>query len=76
MSLNSHPGVVLSRVYAKKNSVMGNIVIAEVKKKEPGLEEKTLRLFLSERLQSFKIPRIINFVDSIDTTHTGKLKRL
>lgn len=76
LSLNSHPGVALSRVYARKNSVTGNIVIAEVKKKEPMLEEKALRLFLSERLQSFKIPRIINFVESIDTTYTGKLKRL
>jgi acyl-coenzyme A synthetase/AMP-(fatty) acid ligase len=76
LSLNSHPGVALSRVYARKNSVTGNIVIAEVKKKEPQLEEKALRLFLSERLQSFKIPRIINFVESIDTTYTGKLKRL
>ena len=75
MSLNSHPGVELCRVYAKKNSVMGNIVMAEVKKREPELEEKALRLFLTERLQAFKIPRIINFVDSIDTTLTGKLKR-
>jgi len=75
LSLNSHPGVALSRVFAKRNSITGNIVIAEVMSKEPGLEEKALRIFLSERLQSYKIPRIINFVDSIETTHTGKLRR-
>lgn len=74
-SINSHLLVISSRVYSKKNSVLGNILIADVKKKGE-LSEKELKLFLKDKLQSFKIPRIINFVESIELTRTGKIKRI
>jgi len=73
-SINLHPSVIASKVYGKKNSVLGNILIADVKVKNE-LDEKALKLFLKERLQVFKIPRIVNFVETIELTRTGKLKR-
>jgi acyl-coenzyme A synthetase/AMP-(fatty) acid ligase len=62
------------RVYGIKNSVMGNIVVADVVATE-NIKEKDLRLYLNSILQPFKVPRIINFVDSIKVTRSGKIKR-
>lgn len=39
------------------------------------LTEAALRAFAAERLQNFKIPRLIRFVDKVATTRTGKLSR-
>lgn len=88
--LGEHPGVAQVRVFGRKNSVMGNILCAEVvvraaqgakgealggKQDGQPLSEPALRAFAAERLQPFKVPRMINFVDSIATTRTGKLSR-
>ncbi|MBM4400310.1 MAG: hypothetical protein FJ041_08295 [Candidatus Cloacimonetes bacterium] len=48
--------------------------MADIVAVEP-VSERELREFLSPLLQPFKIPRIINFVDSISLTRSGKLKR-
>lgn len=72
--LTSYNGIAEARVFGKPNSVLGNIVCAEVVSlKELNILE--IRNYLSENLQSFKIPRIINFVDKIEKTRTGKKKR-
>ena len=73
--LNSHDSVLASKIHSKKNSVLGNILIADIKRKKDNLTEKEIRNFLQKKLQPFKIPRIINFVDQIELTRTGKIKR-
>ncbi len=62
-----------ARVYGKSNSVLGNILCADVINSV--LSEREIRGILAGRLQQFKIPRIINFVESMETTRTGKIKR-
>jgi len=37
--------------------------------------EKDIREFLKDKLQGFKIPRIISFVADIETTRSGKIRR-
>ncbi len=74
--LVEHAGVTQARVFGRKNSVMGNLLCAEVVPGVPVPTEAELRLFLAERLQPFKIPRIIRFIDSLGTTRTGKLSRI
>ena len=69
------PGVGDVCVFAKKNSILGNIVCCEVVKKDSELTEKTIRKFLCDKLQEFKIPRMIKFVEQISTTRTGKISR-
>lgn len=72
-------GVVDVTVKARKNSVTGNIVTAEVEKLKKFNSEKLqeeILAYLKPALQSFKIPRIIKFVDKLDITKTGKKKRL
>jgi len=62
-------------VFAKKNSVLGNIICCEIVKNNSQLEEASISNFLQTKLQEFKIPRMIKFVDQLSTTRTGKVKR-
>lgn len=74
-AINHHHGVIQSRVYGKQNRILGNVLIADVVTSEP-ISEKELRNHLSGLLQPHKIPRLINFVDEIITTRTGKVQRI
>lgn len=69
------PDVSDVRVFAKANSVLGNIICCEIVKINSELNEANIRLFLQSKLQEFKIPRMIRFVDQLATTRTGKIKR-
>lgn len=70
-------GISDVQVFGKANSVLGNVLCAKVVKEyNSDITEPDIKKQLSVRLQDFKIPRIIRFVDSIDVTRTGKLKRL
>lgn len=70
------PGIEQVVVYGKSNSILGNILCADVCLYE-GVEltELKIRQYLSDKLQDFKIPRRIKFVDSFKLTRTGKIKR-
>lgn len=69
-------GVQQAFVYGKPNSVLGNILCAEIKIEEGcSLSELDIRHWLADKLQEFKIPRKIKFVENIALTRTGKLKR-
>jgi acyl-coenzyme A synthetase/AMP-(fatty) acid ligase len=64
-------------VYGKANSVLGNILCADIKLIESSdLTDNQVRAFLSNSLQDYKIPRRIKFVNELTMTRTGKLKRL
>ncbi len=69
------PEVEYVRVYAKSNSVLGNIICCEVVFGNKQLSELSIRTFLQSKIQEFKIPRIFRFVDELSTTRTGKIKR-
>lgn len=70
--------VVDALVSARKNKITGNILTAQitlnenVDKKE--MEQKIIN-HLRNKLQEWKIPRIIRFVDEIKLTRTGKKVR-
>lgn len=69
-------GVQQAVVYGKPNSVLGNVLCAELKVL-PGMEltEPQIRRYLQGKLQDFKIPRRIKFVEQFLLTRTGKIKR-
>lgn len=63
-------------VYGKSNSVLGNILCADIcLHKGAALTELQIRQYLTGKLQDFKIPRRVKFVDSFKLTRTGKIKR-
>lgn len=74
--INSLDGVQQSIVYGRSNSVLGNIVVAEVQLTCGSmLTDVDVRQQLIGKLQDFKIPRKIKIVESLELTKTGKLKR-
>jgi len=74
-AIRSISGVSDVRVYAKPNSVLGNLICCEIVSVNDEVTEKRVRLYLTEVLQDFKIPRLIHFVDRLDLTRTGKVIR-
>jgi acyl-coenzyme A synthetase/AMP-(fatty) acid ligase len=68
-------GIQNVRVYSKSNSVLGNIICCEVVANSDQITESSIRTLLQSKIQEFKIPRIIRFVEELTTTRTGKLKR-
>jgi acyl-coenzyme A synthetase/AMP-(fatty) acid ligase len=74
-ALAEYPGVRQVRVSARTNSVTGHILCAEVVCAGPPPTEPELREFAASRLQPFKVPRLIQFVDSIVLTRAGKMAR-
>lgn len=68
-------GISNARVYSKQNSVLGNVICCEVVLENKELTEAKIRAILQSKIQEFKIPRMIRFVDQIAITRTGKIKR-
>lgn len=75
-AINAIEGIQQSLVYGKPNSILGNILIAEILLEEgASITDIEIRKILKEQLQDFKIPRKIKFVETFSLTRTGKLKR-
>lgn len=75
--LRSIDGIENVFVFGKANSVLGNLICAEiVLEKGTEIEEKKIRAILNMKLQSFKIPRKIFFVDKLNLNRTGKINRI
>jgi acyl-coenzyme A synthetase/AMP-(fatty) acid ligase len=65
-------------VRGRSNKLTGNIIVADVVRKDdtPELELKNqILLDLNNNLQNYKIPRIFTFVDEIKKSRTGKIIR-
>lgn len=72
------PGVIDILVKSKKNSVTGELLVADVVK-DSEIDEKELKIaikkFAAAHLQEWKVPRIIKFVNELPSTKTGKKVR-
>jgi len=77
--LNGHPAVRASRVSGRKNPVTGAIVVAEVVTRgastSDGALGREILAHCGERLQRHKMPAVIRFVEKLDLSPAGKLKR-
>jgi acyl-coenzyme A synthetase/AMP-(fatty) acid ligase len=76
--LNRQPGVRACRVHGRKSPLAGAVVAAEVAP-EPGQDLAALALALKTAcalaLPRHKTPAVIRFVDVLDVTPSGKLRR-
>lgn len=71
-------GVIDVIVLGRANSITGNIIVANIIKgvnQDDKVLKERIKSKLVLQLQDFKIPRIINFVETFDLTRTGKLKK-
>jgi acyl-CoA synthetase (AMP-forming)/AMP-acid ligase II/acyl carrier protein len=74
-ALLSHPNVARAAAFGVHHPRLGEEVAAAVVLSQPGVTEKELRDFVTEKLADFKIPRRIFFVKELPTTFTGKIQR-
>lgn len=77
--INSMDDIQNCRVFTIHNSVTGNILSAEVvvlNEEKKGSIEKEIKAFLKDKIQYWKIPRIITVVEKIKRTRTGKKERI
>jgi acyl-coenzyme A synthetase/AMP-(fatty) acid ligase len=75
-----HSGIVkMCSTFAMNNSVLGSILCVDVVLNDSQIESKEARIllkqYLKKKLQDFKIPRKFNFVEELEITRTGKVKR-
>lgn len=71
--LTQHSKIRNVRVYGKSNPVLGNIICCEIElHPDSEMKEEEVRFFLNGKIQNFKIPRKITFVEKIELTRTGK----
>lgn len=68
-------GVSDAYVYSKENRIMGKIILCDVVRTNENVTEKSIREQLQLKLQEFKIPRMIKFVEHLNVTRTGKISR-
>lgn len=71
-------GVADAVVKGRANRVTGNILVAEIIKDTDEIEmdlKKRIVMELNQSLQKWKVPRILNFVEKIDQTRSGKKVR-
>ena len=83
--INLHSDVRMSLVGARRNPIMGNIIVAHVVLKNGGAElnarerqvalSKEIIATCQERLERHKVPAVIDFVASLDLVGSGKLAR-
>jgi long-chain acyl-CoA synthetase len=73
--LVTHPGVLEAAVVGLPDEQSGELVAAYVVRKDPALTVEELRGFCRERLTPYKIPRRIEFRDSVPKTNVGKVLR-
>lgn len=72
------PGVIDIVVKSKKNSVTGELLVADVIKSDDADEKdlkREIKKFATSHLQEWKVPRIIKFVDELPSARTGKKVR-
>lgn len=73
--LTQHPKIRNVRVFGKSSAVLGNVICCEIELLcDTALKEEDIRHFLNGKIQNFKIPRKISFVEKIELTRTGKKK--
>ena len=72
------PGVAVARVSARRSSILGSLVVAEVVASEAASKEelqKRIDAHCRNRLQAFKVPARIALVSNIMLSSTGKIER-
>lgn len=74
-ALRCNPAVREAYVYGKKNSILGNVLCADIIAEVGSISEADIRTSLKDRLQDFKIPRRIKIVEKLSLTRTGKMSR-
>jgi fatty-acyl-CoA synthase/long-chain acyl-CoA synthetase len=72
-ALEQHPGIYEVAVIGVESEQWGETVMAIIVPREPGLTVDEVNTFAREQLASYKLPRLIEFVDEIPKTGSNKI---
>ncbi|WP_210485057.1 AMP-binding protein [Microvirga antarctica] len=70
-----HPGVLEAAVVGAPDDEAGEVVVAYVVRKDPNLTAEDLRQFCRSNLTGYKVPRRIEFRESLPKSNVGKVLR-
>jgi long-chain acyl-CoA synthetase len=70
-----HPGVLEAAVIGVTDEHTGQAVKLFVVKRAPALTAADLTQFARQRLAGYKVPKVIEFVDSLPKSNIGKIIR-
>jgi long-chain acyl-CoA synthetase len=70
-----HPGVLEAATIGVADERSGQAVKLFVVRRDPALTAEHLTQFCHERLAGYKIPKVIEFVDSLPKSNVGKIIR-
>ena len=74
--LYSHPSVSLATVIGVRDKIYGELPKAFIVLKEgESIPEEEIIEYCKKNLADFKIPKYVEFRDSLETTPTGKIKK-
>ncbi len=73
--LAGHPGILESAVIGIPDDQSGEAVKAVVVRKDPALDEKAIIAFCRERMTGYKVPRQVEFRDTLPKSPVGKILR-
>ena len=74
-ALQEHEGIRSCAVIGLPDEDKGNVVHAILEADRSAIDEDELRLFLAERLVSYKVPRTFEYVDTPLRDDAGKVRR-
>ena len=73
--ISSHPDVSEVLVYGKYDEMLGEIPCAKIVKTNDSITKDIIKSYCLQRLSVYKVPKDIEFIDYIDKTYNGKIKR-
>ncbi|MDB5533705.1 MAG: long-chain fatty acid--CoA ligase, partial [Hyphomicrobiales bacterium] len=73
--LASNPKVLEAAVIGVPDPHSGEAVMAFIVRKDPSLTQAELRAFARENLTGYKVPKVVEFRDSLPKTNVGKILR-
>jgi long-chain acyl-CoA synthetase len=73
--LAGHPGILECAVIGVPDEQSGEAVKAVVVRKDPALDEKAIIAFCRERMTGYKVPRQVEFRDTLPKSPVGKILR-
>lgn len=73
--LSEHPGILEAGVIGVPDDYSGEVVKAFVVRKDPNLTEQEVRDFSRKNMTAYKVPKSIEFCDSLPKSAVGKILR-